>query len=82
MKIINSDTTEIQMKKRCHIPVTLKDRCPNCKNEITVNLSKGAYLSYPSPNEPFNYSFSCSECGHEWESEIIVLKVTLEHRNI
>lgn len=79
MEIENLTITEIQMAKRFYLPVIISEKCPACGHEVKVDFSVDSYLSYPSPNEPFQYDFYCDECGHEWKSEEeIVLKITLE----
>lgn len=76
---INNSAAEVQMAKRCHIPVIISDKCPVCEHIVEDDLSEGKYLSYPSTNEPFFYDFYCKECGHEWTSiKKIVLRITLE----
>jgi len=79
MEIINSKETKVEMSKRCRIPVTLKDKCPNCSTEIIKDYSEDDYLMYPLTNKPFVNTFSCPECMHEWKApKNLVLRISLE----
>lgn len=52
--------------KRCYLPLTITDECPECGEEVEHDCSGPTYLSYPTLNVPERETFGC-ECGHEWE---------------
>jgi len=85
MEIINSKKTEVEMSKRCYIPVTIKDKCPICSTEVIKDYSEGEYLMNPITNRPFTHTFCCTECDHEWDApKKLVLRICLheEHSQI
>lgn len=69
-----------ELSKRTRIPVEVLSNCPRCSEEVTIDYTRD-YLSYPVPGEPFTIYF-CHECEDgeecEWESEQVVLRVTIE----
>ena len=66
-----------ELDKRTRIPFVLTDDCPECGETATRDLSEGDYLAFPVPNTPFEFTFGCIECDHNWGHKVI-LKVTLE----
>ncbi len=62
--------------KRLRLPFTIFQECPECGRACSVDLAKEDHIAFPLLKEPFNAGGYCSECGHEWET-LVVLNVTL-----
>jgi len=77
LKIERTHTDEVFAMdvKRFRLPCLIIAECPGCLEEKTVDLTFD-YLSYPLIGSPFDYSFCCEFCDHEW-SVVLQLNVSL-----
>ena len=87
MRIENNKSTGLSLDmKRCYLPITIHDKCPECGKEIAKNLATD-YLSYPELGRPtkvtmYHYDEGDAEDGsddveHEWSVKVVI-RVTAE----
>ncbi len=70
MKIERHDEKFELEIKRCHLPFTVSEPCPECGTLRTVDLRTG-HLSYPKLGQPQDVYGYCTNCEHEWTMEVI-----------
>ena len=56
--------------KRFLIPVTLQEKCPECKTKCETDMYEEGMIEYPSINAPTPVYFYCENCDHEWDAFI------------
>ena len=57
--------------KRLRWPGSFEATCPKCGGKRVVN-GEDRYLSYPTANEPFDFTVYCHECSTEWPVKVIL----------